>query len=75
MRVKVIDINPGKNPAILNNCARYAREDGREETMLDNIRALAETMNLTADQVMDALKVPEADRESIRKRLVGGNGE
>ncbi len=151
LRVKVININPGKNPAILNNCAsldgysifvgkvrdyiqrgtepedavsratdecinegimaeffrkhrsevrkmvlyeydeqrhmelerKYAREDGREEgrkegreeNMLANIRALAKTMNLTADQAMDALQIPDADRGNLLKQLADSNEE
>lgn len=34
------------------------QEEAKKETLLDNIRSLMETMNLTAQQAMNALKVP-----------------
>ena len=35
------------------------QEEAKRETLLDNIRNLMETLNLTAKQAMDALKVPD----------------
>ena len=34
------------------------QEEAKKENLLDNIRNLMETMNLTAQQAMNALKVP-----------------
>ena len=34
------------------------QEEAKKETLLDNVRSLMETMNLTAQQAMNALKVP-----------------
>ena len=34
------------------------QEEAKKEALLDNIRSLMETMNLTAQQAMNALKVP-----------------
>ena len=34
--------------------------------MLDSIKTLMETMNLTADKAMDALRIPEDKRDYYR---------
>ena len=34
------------------------QNEAKKETLLDNIRSLMETLNLTAKQAMDTLKVP-----------------
>ena len=39
------------------------REEGREETTLNSVRNLMETLKLTAEQAMDALKIPDDDRK------------
>ncbi len=36
---------------------------GKESTMVESIRSLMETLKLTAEQAMDALRIPKADRE------------
>ena len=46
-----------------------ARDEGKKETLLDNIRSLMETLNLTAKQAMDALKVP-ADKQKEYVALI-----
>lgn len=40
-----------------------------ENTLLQNIKSLMETMKLSAEQAMDALKVSEADRTKYASRL------
>lgn len=45
------------------------REIGREETTLEDIKSLMETLKLKEEQAMDALKVPEAERKKYRERL------
>ena len=40
-----------------------ARDEGKKETLLDNIRSLMETLNLTAKQAMEALRVPADKRK------------
>ncbi|MBD5460992.1 MAG: hypothetical protein HDR26_08650 [Lachnospiraceae bacterium] len=40
-----------------------------ENTLLQNIKNLMETMKLSAEQAMDALKVSEADRTKYASRL------
>ena len=39
------------------------REEGREETTLTSVKNLMETLKLTAEQAMDALKIPDSDRK------------
>lgn len=52
---------------------RVLREDGetigREETTLEAIKSIMETLKLPEEQAMDALKVPEAERIKYRERL------
>ena len=36
---------------------------GKEKTLIENIRSLMETLNLTAKQAMDALKIPANEQE------------
>ena len=49
-----------------------ARDEGKKETLLDSIRSLMETMNLTAKQAMDALKVP-VDKQKEYLALICDN--
>ena len=35
---------------------------GMQQKLLDNIRSLMETLQLSSEQAMDALKVPKVDR-------------
>ena len=40
-----------------------SKAEGREETLLNSIKNLMETLKLTAEQAMDALKIPDSDRK------------
>lgn len=40
-----------------------AKEEAEKNTLLDNIRSLMETMNMTAKQAMEALRVPAEKQE------------
>ncbi|MDO5295746.1 MAG: hypothetical protein Q4F00_03750 [bacterium] len=42
---------------------------GRAESMLNDLKNLMETMNLTADNAMNALRVPESERSKFRRML------
>ena len=42
--------------------AEKAEADGKEKTLIENIRNLMETSNFTAKQAMNALKVPVNDQ-------------
>ena len=41
------------------------REEGREDTLLASIRSLMDTMDLTSEQAMDALRISAAEREKF----------
>ena len=45
------------------------RKEGITQATFENIRNLMETMNLSADQAMKALKIPEENRETYLKML------
>jgi len=44
-------------------------ETGAENTKIDDIRSLMETLKLTAQQAMDALKIPKDDQQKYEKKL------
>ena len=43
------------------------RKEGRKETLAAAVRDLKESLSLTEDEALDALRVPEEDRASIRE--------
>lgn len=45
------------------------REEGREETLLGNIKAITENLNLTLYQAMDVLGLRENEKEEYSKIL------
>jgi hypothetical protein len=49
--------------------AEKAREETRQEDMITSIRNLMETLKMTADQAMEALKIPEEEREKYLGQL------
>jgi phage terminase Nu1 subunit (DNA packaging protein) len=49
--------------------AEKAREETMEEAMITSVRNLMETLKLTADQAMAALKIPEEEREKYLRQL------
>lgn len=44
-------------------------EEREKQTLIDNIRNLMETLNLTMQQAMDALKIP-ADKQKEYRTLI-----
>ena len=44
------------------------REEGRKESTLRHIASLMETLGLTRDQAMEALKIPETEREKYSSK-------
>ncbi len=48
-----------------------AREEDREINTLESIRNLMETLKLTTEQAMDALKVPKKDQKKYLDILKG----
>jgi hypothetical protein len=49
--------------------AEKAREETRREDMITSIRNLMETLKMTADQAMAALKIPEEEKEKYLGQL------
>ena len=43
--------------------AEKAEFEGKEKNLIENIRSLMETVNFTAKQAMDALKIPADEQE------------
>lgn len=39
------------------------REEGREETMVENLKKIMNSFKVSADQAMDSLEIPAANRE------------
>ena len=44
------------------NSLKMAIDKGREATLIDSIRNLMETLNLTVEQAMNALKIPHGEQ-------------
>ena len=57
---------------IMEDLLNEARDEGKKETLLDSIRSLMETMNFSAQQAMDALKVP-VDKQKEYLALICDN--
>ena len=45
-----------------NEAMRQGMEKGTEQTLLNNVRSLMESVGWTAQQALDKLKVPESDQ-------------
>ena len=48
-------------------------DEGMELKEIDSIKKLMKNMNLTIDQAMNALEVPEDKREKYRKTITPNN--
>ena len=42
---------------------------GKENTLLESVRSLRETLKLTSEQAMDALRIPQEDRARLAALL------
>lgn len=49
--------------------AKEAAKKAQEQNLLSNLRTLMETMNLTAEQAMGALRVPAEDWDNVKSRI------
>ena len=56
---------------LLDKYENRGMKKGEETTLVANIKALMETMGLTMDKVMEALKVPEKKRAYYAKKVQG----
>jgi len=45
------------------------RQEGVDETRLESIKNIMETLKLTAQQAMEALKIPNGDRPKYAAKL------
>ena len=54
---------------IMEDLLNEARDEGKKETLLDSIRSLMETMNFSAQQAMDGLRIPPDKQEEYRKLI------
>jgi predicted transposase YdaD len=62
----------GREEGDLENMEQVVRRmdaDGREQATLEYIRNLMESLNLTVEEAMDALKVPLDEREALKAKL------
>jgi len=50
---------------------KRGRKEGREGNLIENLQSLTETMGLTVDKAMEALRVPESKRSYYAKKLQG----
>lgn len=48
---------------------RETKQETRQETLLEAIRNLMETMKCSAEQAMEVLKIPDADRGKYIAKL------
>ncbi len=53
----------------MEQVVRRMDADGREQATLEYIRNLMESLNLTVEEAMDALKVPLDEREALKAKL------
>ncbi|MCC8150401.1 MAG: hypothetical protein LIO96_02805 [Lachnospiraceae bacterium] len=45
------------------------REEGREEIRMESLRNIMETLKLSPEQAMDALKIPDSERTKYQSSL------
>ena len=67
-RTRYLKENP-EGVAMMCNSMEDMRNEVVENTSLQNIKNLMETMKLSAEQAMDALKIPDSDRMRYMERL------
>ena len=46
-----------------------AKKEGREESQIESIQNLMDSLSLSMEQAMDALKISEDKREEYKKQL------
>jgi len=61
-------IKEGKREGIKEGIKEGMKE-GAEKTLLESVKNLMDTMKWSAEQAMEALKVPESDQKKYLKRL------
>lgn len=54
---------------VMEEMRKEAAKEATKETLIENVRTLMETLTLSAEQAMDALRIPQGERAAIRKVL------
>ena len=54
---------------VAEETAKRVEAEAKESTLLENLRTMMETLHLSADQAMAALKVPESKRPTFSAML------
>ena len=54
-----------------NKMEKRGEKRGEKKTRIGDVKSLMETMTLTVDQALDALKIQGKERESIIKAVQG----
>lgn len=57
--------------ALVEDGYEAGREEGRENTLLNNVGSLMKTMKMSVDEAMDALQITGTERDSIAKAMRG----
>jgi hypothetical protein len=60
---------PQNMSSLLDRIEERGRKEGVDQTRLETIKSLMETMKLTAKQAMDAMKIPESEQSKYIARL------
>ena len=60
--------NP-KGVEIMCRAFEETRNQAKEQTLLDSIRALMENLKMTAKQAMEALNIPLAEQDKYASKL------
>ena len=67
-KTRYLKENP-KGVSFMGNFSEELRKEGEQRAIIRDIRSLMETLKLTAEQAMAALKVPEEDRKKYSAML------
>ena len=62
-----------KEVIIMTRLGQMLQDEAIESTQTESIKNLMKNMNLTIDQAMNALEVPEDKREKYRKAIIPDN--
>ena len=54
---------------IFEDYGKEVAKEAEQKNLLSNLRTLMETMHLTIEQAMDALRVPSEDREDVKNKI------
>lgn len=68
---RTVDVMCNLSKGVWEKGMEAGRKEGAAQTMLNSIKNLMETLGLTIDQAMSALKVPDADQPKYLEALKG----